>query len=257
MRFLTQKKDEGFSDTNVWIVSKVTLITIPSLTAHPLVPLLSPIFYVTSWNNEEEIDTLPWRVEPCFLSTRMCAFHELSVTLYLLLKIKRHSHIIMHFSFVKYHQVSKCKALQLSWDEGIESSPAGEGLGCTLGWEMDPEPRTHTHSPESQPCPGLPAEKWPACQGKWSWPSSLVLWHPTWMTTSSSGVLSRAKCCWGGFSVGPWTRAVAGTALCEGWESWVFAACRRESSGEIIAAFQYFKGPSKKDREKRAKQVLN
>lgn len=182
MRFLTQKKDEGFSDTNVWIVSKVTLITIPSLTAHPLVPLLSPIFYVTSWNNEEEIDTLPWRVEPCFLSTRMCAFHELSVTLYLLLKIKRHSHIIMHFSFVKYHQVSKCKALQLSWDEGIESSPAGEGLGCTLGWEMDPEPRTHTHSPESQPCPGLPAEK---CQHVKGGDPDPLLWYcdtpPGWL----------------------------------------------------------------------------
>lgn len=96
----------------------------------------------------EEIDTLPWRVEYCFLSTRMCAFH---ITLFLLLKSKWHSYIIMHFSFVKHRKVSKCKVLQVHWDEGIESSPAGKGLGCTFRWETDPEPTAHAYSPESQP----------------------------------------------------------------------------------------------------------
>lgn len=151
----------------------------------------------------------------------------------------------MHLSFVKHHKVSKCKVLQVGWDEGIERSPAGERFGCTFRGEIDPEPTTHTHSPESQPCPGLHAKEQPACPGRWSWPS-LLLWHPSWIPASSSGVPSRANTwiCWSGVSVGPQTGSV-------GWKSsWgrqaetagIFQPGEGKALGRSYCSLSIFKG---------------
>ena len=92
---------------------------------------------------------------------------------------------------------------------------------------------------------------WPAGRGRGFCHSTALWWDPTWSPVSSSGALSTGKSwtCWSGSRGGPqkWSEGWSTSPMRKGWESWGCSAWKRRLWGDLIAAFQYLKGPYRKD----------
>ena len=81
-------------------------------------------------------------------------------------------------------------------------------------------------------------EAWPAGQGRWFCPFTLLQCDPTWSVASSSGALSLWKTwtCWSGSRGGPqkWSEGWNTSPIRQGWESWGCSAWRREGCRDLF-----------------------
>ena len=123
----------------------------------------------------------------------------------------------------------------------------GEGLGGA-GWQT-----SYVHLQPRRPTVSWAAsrETWPAGQGKWFCPSTLLWRNPTWSSASSSGALSTGKTgnCWSGSRQGPQKLSEGWNTspVRKGWESCGCSACRSEGSRDTLRQpSSTLRGPTRK-----------
>lgn len=91
---------------------------------------------------------------------------------------------------------------------------------------------------------------WPAGQGRWSPPSALLLWDPTWGAAPSSGVPSIGSTrIWWSESRGKsqkWSEVWYTSPIRKRWESWGCSGWRREGSRVTLLPSSTWRGPTRK-----------
>ena len=96
--------------------------------------------------------------------------------------------------------------------------------------------------------------EWPARQGRWFCPSTLLWWDSIWSPAPSSRALRTGKTwtCWSGYQWGSqkWAKGWNTSPVRKGWDSWGCLDSRRESSGEnFLQPFSTWRSLVRKDGE--------